>query len=66
MMVVFLDGNTRNCELTNLALVSKEENVIMNVKKLRSQNAQATKVAITVAKLNLAIKRKGKKNGICN
>ena len=63
MMVVFLDGNTRNCELSNLALVSKEENGIMNTKKLRSQNAQATKVAITVAKLNLAISRKGKKNG---
>ena len=63
MLVVFLDGNTRNCELSNLALVSKEENVIMNTKKLRSQNAQATKVAITVAKLNLAISRKGKKHG---
>lgn len=63
MMVVFLDGNTRNCELSNLALVSREENGIMNTKKLRSQNAEATKVAITVAKLNLAIKRKGKKNG---
>ncbi len=63
MMVIFLDGNTRNCELSNLALVSKEENGILNAKKLRSQNAQATKMAITVAKLNLAIKRKGKKNG---
>lgn len=64
MMVIFLDGNTRNCELSNLALVSKEENGIMNAKKLRAQNAPVTKVAITVAKLNLAIKRKGKKNGI--
>lgn len=63
MMVIFLDGNTRNCELSNLALISKEENVILNAKKLRSQDAQATKVAITVAKLNLAIRRKGKKNG---
>lgn len=66
MLVVFLDGNTRNCELSNLALVSKEENGIMNAKKLRSQNAEATKVAITVAKLNLAIRRKGKKNGNCD
>lgn len=63
MMVIFLDGNTRNCELSNLALVSKEENAMLNTKKLRSQNAQATKVVITVAKLNLAISRKGKKNG---
>lgn len=63
MMVIFLDGNTRNCELSNLALIVKEENVILNAKKLRSQDAQATKVAITVAKLNLAIRRKGKKNG---
>lgn len=63
MMVIFLDGNTRNCELSNLALVSKAENAMLNTKKLRSQNAQATKVAITVAKLNLAISRKGKKNG---
>lgn len=63
MMVIFLDGNTRNCELSNLALISKEENVILNTKKLRSPNAQATKVAITVAKLNLAISRKVKKNG---
>lgn len=63
MMVIFLDGNTRNCELSNLALISKEENGILSSKKLRSQNAQATKVAITVAKLNLAIRRKGKKNG---
>ena len=63
MMVIFLDGNTRNCELSNLALVSKKENIVLNTKKLRSQNAQATKVAVTVAKLNLAIKMRGKKNG---
>lgn len=69
---MFLDGDRRNCSIENLTLVSKQENVVMNKKGLRSEDPEATRAGITAAKLTIAIAgmkkkaaggRKGGKHG---
>jgi len=55
MNVMFLDGDRRNCSIENLTLVSKQENVVMNKKGLRSEDPEATRAGITAAKLTIAI-----------
>jgi hypothetical protein len=50
-MVTFLDGDTNNLDISNLALISKNENKIMNVKKLRKSDAELTKVGVNIAKV---------------
>ena len=55
MNVMFLDGNRRNCSIENLALVSKQENAVMNKKRLRSEDQEATRAGIATAKLTIAI-----------
>ena len=61
-VVTFLDGNRENLKLTNLKLISRRENAILNHKKLRSSNAEITNAGITLAKLMVNIKDNGKKN----
>lgn len=50
-IVTFLDGNTSNFDLNNLALISKNENRIMNTKKLRKSDAELTKVGVNIARV---------------
>ena len=63
--VIFKDGNKKNFDLENLAVVSRREHVVMNTLKLRTSDASLTEAGIAVAKLKVAIAdRKGKTNGI--
>ena len=59
--MIFLDGDHRNCELSNLALVNNAEHGYLNRRGLRSSNAKITRVGVTVARLGIAIKNKKKK-----
>lgn len=56
--VIFADGNNRNFDLDNLILVSNAEELIMNQRKLMSNDAEFTKTGVVIAKvLNKAKKR---------
>ena len=60
--VSFLDGDHRNCDISNLFLVSNQEHCYMTTHGLRSSDAEITRVGVTVARLGCAIKNKGKKS----
>lgn len=51
MIVIFLDGNPLNCELDNLALVSKSVNARLNQNHLRYKDSELTKTAINIGKV---------------
>lgn len=50
-ILTFLDGNPLNCELSNLKLISKTQNLILNRKKLRFKNSELNQSAIEVARV---------------
>lgn len=58
--IIFLDGNTDNLALDNLAMITKDENRAMNWYKLRSENAEITEAGIHLARLHNAIIRRKK------
>lgn len=64
MMVIFRDGNRLNCDVSNLTLVSKQENAALNKLGLRSEDPDLTDVGINLVRLRFATKeaRKRKKN----
>lgn len=49
--VIFADRNIRNFDIDNLILVSNAEELIMNQRKLFSENAEHTKVGVNIAKV---------------
>ncbi|EPC79142.1 Phage protein, partial [Lacticaseibacillus paracasei subsp. paracasei Lpp37] len=62
---VFLDGNSLNFSITNLALVTDAEFLIMNEKHLISSDKQVTRSGIELARLlskTHQIKRRKRKN----
>ena len=59
--VIFLDGDTRNCDLSNLALVSNAEQGYLTMRGLRFSDAELTRVGVTVARLNTAIRNKSER-----
>ena len=63
MLIVYLDGNNKNCDITNLALVSKAEHALLTTLNLRSENAELTKTGINIAKLKDAMNKFKKKKG---
>lgn len=60
---IFLDGDKRNFDIDNLGLISRNENKIMNEKRLRYDSSEATKSGINVAKLIVKIQERKKKHG---
>ena len=62
-MVSFLDGDKDNCDIENLVLVDMPENLELNRTKLRFDNAELTKVGVTVAKVRVAARKKKKEKG---
>lgn len=64
MIIGFLDGNAENCDITNLFLMSRELNLEMNQKGLRTNIPDLTKVGVNIAKLNITLRNKRKRNGI--
>lgn len=58
--IIFLDGNTLNCEIENLAMVSNDELLEMNRKGLRWDDPEATKTGILIAKVGRAAAKRKK------
>ena len=59
-MLIFKDGDRTNCELENLALVSRAENTYLTRKKMRFTDPQLTECAVNLAKLHIvAMQKKG-------
>lgn len=54
-VVIFLDGNIRNFDINNLALLSRSENLFLNKNNLRINDKELTKTAVNIAKLNSKI-----------
>lgn len=64
-IVIFLDGDTMNTDISNLALIDKNTNVRLNQLGLRTQSREYTLAAISVAELVIktAEAKKGKRHG---
>lgn len=56
--VTFLDGNNRNFDIKNLALITRNENMRMNQNGYRFSDAEITKAALNVVRLKIKIKEK--------
>jgi len=56
--IIFLDGNKQNFELSNLKLISRNENARLNQNNLRSKFPEVTEANISVVRLQKAIKTK--------
>ena len=57
--VIFLDGNTNNYNIENLALVNRNELMKYNSMKLDSDNQELNRVAVNLAKLMTKAKERG-------
>lgn len=53
--VIFLDGDIRNFNIDNLALITRAENLYLNRQKLRFNSKELTESAVNIAKLNSKI-----------
>lgn len=56
--ITFLDGNNRNFDIKNLALITRNENMRMNQNGYRFSDAEITKAALNVVRLKIKIKEK--------
>lgn len=56
MMVIFRDGDRLNCDITNLTLISKQENAALNKLGLRSEDPDLTDAGINLVRLRMAMK----------
>lgn len=50
-VIIFLDGNTKNIELSNLKCISRYENLRLNKEKLRFKNKEATKAGLKIVQI---------------
>ena len=60
-MVTFLDGNIQNTDLSNLALISRTEQMHLMKDDLRFDNPELTKTGILIAKVKIAAGKKEKR-----
>lgn len=60
-LVMFLDGNKKNCSIDNLRLITQAENARLNQWNLRSSDPEVTNVGISIVKLKSAINERKKK-----
>ena len=49
--VIYADGNKLNNDINNLILVSDNEELIMNIYRLRTENIELTKTGYLIAKV---------------
>jgi hypothetical protein len=59
--IIFLDNNRQNCEIENLAMVSRAERLKLSQFGLRSNNREETLTGIAIARHSLAIHNRLKK-----
>lgn len=57
---IFLDGDRLNCDISNLRLISKAENMIIASKGLLSDDPQLRELGINAVRLEMAIREKKK------
>lgn len=57
-VVIFKDGNKRNVDLDNLALISREEHVTMKRRDLRSEDPQLTETGILIARAEVTMRKR--------
>ena len=63
---MFKDGDHTNCHISNLVMITRAENAIMNHQSLRSDNPDVTMTGLQLARLQQKIseiKRKRKHGG---
>ena len=62
-IIIFLDGNSQNCDINNLQMITRAEHARLNQNHLRFKDPELTKTGITVAKILTAAgsKKKEKK-----
>lgn len=49
--IIFLDNNKMNTDISNLEIVTRSENLILNRKNLRFDDRELTKQAVSLVKL---------------
>lgn len=59
-MVIFADGNPLNTDISNLVLISRQQNAVMNRWKLHGINKESAEAAANVAELKIKISEKKK------
>lgn len=59
--IIFLDGNRQNCDIKNLAIVTKQEHQQMTKRNLRSEIPQMTEIGIAIAKAGVATQKAKRK-----
>lgn len=57
--VIFLDGDTTNVEIENLALVDRHTNLLLNQHELRFDNKECTESGILIAEILKVVNKKG-------
>lgn len=62
-LVIFLDGDKRNFDLNNLALISQAENLEMYRKGLRTSNNELTETGVLIARSIITSRKRRKQNG---
>jgi len=55
-IVTFLDGNKENTDISNLALISQRENLLLIQNGLRNTDAELTKCGIAIARSITAVR----------
>lgn len=61
MCVTFKDGNTENCDIDNLMLISRAENARLNQQHLRYGEPELTETGLLIAKVLTAASQKRRK-----
>ena len=60
-ILIFLDGNPKNCVLENISLVSRAEHLQMTRQKLRSTVPQLTETGVLIARASVLSKKQQNK-----
>ena len=63
MCIAFLDGDTMNCDISNLICVTRSSLTYVNKKKLRHEDPEVMKTQYLTAMLHTTALRKGRKHG---
>lgn len=58
MVIIFKDSNKLNCDISNLIMVTRDENSALNRKGWRSQDPQITETGLQTIRLKKAAKRR--------
>ena len=58
--IIFLDGDKDNCTISNLAMIDNADAMEMRRRKLRTSDAELTKAGVTVARVNIAARKRKK------